>query len=705
MKNGKLFRNGIIMKIIIMAVVILIPIIYSFFYLKSYWDPYGDLTGMNIAVVNLDEGADGKNQGNEFITSLKDSKTFNICEVSKEKADKGMEDGDYYATITIPKDFTKCLNSASSEDKQIATVTYSPNQATNYLGTQIINSAIKTIELNLEEKINKEVTATLAEKLEEVPSSLQDISDGANQILEGSEDLQSGLNQLNDGTNTLSNSYIAFDNGIKSAYQGGKTLSNGIDQITNGANTLDSAVSQINEGANQLSSQGAEGIQALTTGIGNVKSGATYLNSQLSTYVNGADSLASGTSQYLAMDNYLNPQILEILNQVANSSDTELAQKAQSILNTNYIQTEIAIGSNLKNGADQLIAKDANGVQNGTKLKAGAQSLADGTTLLEQKAGDLNSFISGISSLQAALNQVQTGTKSLQAGVAQLKSGSVTLTNGLETLDNSSTTVKEAIDTISNGTNSAYTGSVALTDGVNTFKTTIDEGIDSTEEELKSLNGISEFASNPVNLETKPYGEVKSYGVAFTPLFLCIGLWVGALMSYVVLYYDQRRRFGHLDHEEKNKFLQNALYLGIGAIQGIITAVLLKLGLGFEVENVAMYYGVSILLGIVFTSIIQFLIRNFGDVGKFLALIILVLQLAAAGGTFPVETIDKGFQAISPYLPMTYAIKLLREILVPTAANFKAKYIGILVSFTVVALILTYIVDYIKKKKEEKTAN
>lgn len=348
----------------------------------------------------------------------------------------------------------------------------------------------------------------------------------------------------------------------------------------------------------------------MTTGIGNVKSGATYLNSQLSTYVDGADSLASGTSQYLAMDNYLNPQILEILNQVANSSDTELAQKAQSILNTNYIQTEIAIGSNLKNGADQLIAKDANGVQNGTKLKAGAQSLADGTTLLEQKAGGLNSFISGISSLQAALNQVQTGTKSLQAGVAQLKSGSVTLTNGLETLDNSSTTVKEAIDTISNGTNSAYTGSVALTDGVNTFKTTIDEGIDSTEEELKSLNGISEFASNPVNLETKPYGEVKSYGVAFTPLFLCIGLWVGALMSYVVLYYDQRRRFGHLDHEEKNKFLQNALYLGIGAIQGIITAVLLKLGLGFEVENVAMYYGVSILLGIVFTSIIQFLIRN-----------------------------------------------------------------------------------------------
>ena len=98
-------------------------------------------------------------------------------------------------------------------------------------------------------------------------------------------------------------------------------------------------------------------------------------------------------------------------------------------------------------------------------------------------------------------------------------------------------------------------------------------------------------------------------------------------------------------------------------------------------------------------SIIQFLIRNFGDIGKFLALIILVLQLAAAGGTFPIETIDKGFQAISPYLPMTYAIKLLREILVPTATNFKANYIGILIAISVILFIITEIVDIIKNKK------
>ena len=117
---------------------------------------------------------------------------------------------------------------------------------------------------------------------------------------------------------------------------------------------------------------------------------------------------------------------------------------------------------------------------------------------------------------------------------------------------------------------------------------------------------------------------------------------------------------------------------------------------GFEIDNMFIYLISSMLIGITFMSIIQFLIRNFGDIGKFLALIILVLQLVAAGGTFPIETIDKGFQVITPYLPMTYSIKLLREILVPTASNFKENYMLILSLISIFAIVVTVIVDKIK---------
>lgn len=168
------------------------------------------------------------------------------------------------------------------------------------------------------------------------------------------------------------------------------------------------------------------------------------------------------------------------------------------------------------------------------------------------------------------------------------------------------------------------------------------------------------------------------------------------LCAMLLLYYDHDNRFGMLGINSKNKILQNFVYLLIGAIEEIITALLLKAGLGFKIDNMLVYLISSMLIGITFMSIIQFLIRNFDDIGKFLALIILVLQLAAAGGTFPIETIDKGFQVITPYLPMTYSIKLLREILVPTASNFKEIYMLILSLISIFAIVVTVIVDKIK---------
>ena len=660
----KKLKNSNAFKAIIFIVVMLIPLIYSFFYLKSYWNPYGNLSDMQIAVVNLDKGKDDKNQGNEFVQSLKDSDTFKICEVSKDEAQEGMKKGNYYATIEIPENFTECLESASTEDKQIAQVTYSPNQATNYLATQIVNSAVKTIELNLQSKIDKEIIANLASKLNEVPDSLQEISNGADTILNGTESLNDGIKQISDGTNTLSNSYKEFDEGVNSAYTGSKSLNSGISQVSdgvetlkNGGKSLDSAIDQINQGADQLSSQGAEGITELSTGVTDLNTGAKTLNDGVAEYVTGVNTLNENTEVFLN-------KLIKTADALGDNCDPTLkafATQAQGFFakdpktNMNGFES-VAVG--------------------GKKVTAGSNSLYAGTQKLAKGTEKLGTLTNGIQSLKTALTQVKQGTTSLNNGIAtlqngttQLSKGSKSLETGLEKLSSSSSTVDNAISTLNEGSKTAYNGSNQLVEGVKTFKTSIDEGMQDTKEQLKSLNGIEEFGENPVEFKTEEYGKVDSYGIAFTPLFLCIGLWVGALMAYVVLYYDHDERFGIFGMNAKNKILQNLIYLGLGAVEGLLTGWLLKAGLGFEVQNMALYYGSSILIGITFMSIIQFLIRNFGDIGKFLALIILVLQLAAAGGTFPIETIDKAFQAVSPYLPMTYSIKLLREVLVPTASK------------------------------------
>lgn len=695
----KKLKNSNAFKAIIFIVVMLIPLIYSFFYLKSYWDPYGNLSDMQIAVVNLDKGKDDKNQGNEFVQSLKDSDTFKICEVSKDEAQEGMKKGNYYATIEIPENFTECLESASTEDKQIAQVTYSPNQATNYLATQIVNSAVKTIELNLQSKIDKEIIANLASKLKEVPDSLQEISNGADTILNGTESLNDGIKQISDGTNTLSNSYKEFDEGVNSAYTGSKSLNSGISQVSdgvetlkNGGKSLDSAIDQINQGADQLSSQGAEGITELSTGVTDLNTGAKTLNDGVAEYVTGVNTLSENTEVFLN-------KLIKTANVLGDNCDPTLkafATQAQGFFakdpktNMNGFES-VAVG--------------------GKKVTAGSNSLYAGTQKLAKGTEKLGTLTNGIKSLKTALTQVKQGTTSLNNGIAtlqngttQLSKGSKSLETGLEKLSSSSSTVDNAISTLNEGSKTAYNGSNQLVEGVKTFKTSIDEGMQDTKEQLKSLNGIEEFGENPVELKTEEYGKVDSYGIAFTPLFLCIGLWVGALMAYVVLYYDHDERFGIFGMNAKNKILQNLIYLGLGAAEGLLTGWLLKAGLGFEVQNMALYYGSSILIGITFMSIIQFLIRNFGDIGKFLALIILVLQLAAAGGTFPIETIDKAFQAVSPYLPMTYSIKLLREVLVPTASNFKGTYIGILVGIIAVTMLITFVVDIINKRKNEENA-
>lgn len=714
MQNKKFF------KIIVFIVVLCIPIIYSFFYLKSYWDPYGNLKDMKIAIVNLDKGVDDTNQGKELVKELKDKDVMNFCEVSQDDALKGLQNNDYYATITIPSNFTECLNSAKEENKKVATITYSPNQQSNYLASQIINKVVTATEMQLQSKVSKEVVSTLSSTLSDVPNSLQDISNGATEIYNGTSSLNSGLKDLNNGIDQLNNKYEEFNTGIENAYKGSSNLNNGISQVNSGMNslsagasTLDDAISKIDSGVDSLTKNGGDKISQLTQGIETLNNGASKLDAGVNSYTTNTDTLATNIQSYVAgvqaIDENQNKILQSIINynKVVNGSTVvdptlkALADNAQSVLN---IQTQKKItqsGTAISNGALELSKQSET-------LRAGSKSVSKGTNTLKSNTSELSGLMNKIGTLKSALSSVKTGTQTLKTGVntlkeggTQVQNGSKSLEEGLQTLSSSSKTVSQALNTLDEGSKSAVEGSSELLNGVNTFKTEINKGLEDSKAELTKLNGLNDFVEEPVVIEEQPYGEVNSYGVAFTPLFLSIGLWVGALMCYVVLYYDQRHRFGKLDYNEKNKILQNLMYIGIGLADGIITGLLLKLGLGFEVANLGIYCFECAVVGAVFMTIIQFLIRNLGDIGKFLALIILVLQLAAAGGTFPVETIDKGFRFLNPLLPMTYSIKVFKECLIQTDTHFILSNTVVLIIIALVLGLITLGIEIIKKKKDK----
>lgn len=680
------------MKTIIFIVILLIPVIYSFFYLKSYWDPYGNLQDLKVAIVNLDKGEDDQNQGNELVQSLIDSGSIKICTVSEDEAQDGLVNGRYYAKITIPEDFTKSLNNAENADREKTVITYSPNKKSNYLAYQIINNVVTKTELSLQAKVSEKVVASLKEKLEEVPTKMEEINDGVGKVKDGADTLNGGLKTLEDGTNTLKTNYDKFDTGITSSYEGSKSLESGMNSVkegtqslVNGTNDLSSAVSQIQAGTQELSSKTGNGIQAINSGVTKLAEGSNNLDSSLGKYVTGVNNL-----------NEKNEQIIDGVIAMGKKSP-ELLQ------NTDFQKLYYGATQIKQSGSYETIT------QSGKQIKAGSESVKSGMTSLKSSMSSVEQIATGIQKLNLATSQVNEGVKKLSAGtnslnlgVSKVQEGTKTLNNGLQTLSSSSKDVKQGISKLAEGSKQAYDGGITLSNGVNTLQTEISTGIDDTKKELTKLDGLDTYTEDPIEIKEESYGEVDKYGISFTPLFLSIGLWVGALMSYVILYYDQEKRYKLLGKFADNKLLQIALYLGIAIIQGLVTGALLKWGLGFNVQNTALYYASCAIIAIAFMSVIQFLIMNFGDIGKFIALIVLVLQLAASGGTFPVETINKGFKAFTNFLPMTYAIRLLKESLILMDTGFASKNILVLSIFTMASLLITVIVTIIKGKKVKK---
>lgn len=680
------------MKTIIFIVILLIPVIYSFFYLKSYWNPYGNLQDLKVAIVNLDKGEDDQNQGNELVQSLIDSGTIKICTVSEDEAQDGLVNGRYYAKITIPEDFTKSLNNAENADREKTVITYSPNKKSNYLAYQIINNVVTKTELSLQAKVSEKVVASLKEKLEEVPTKMEEIDDGVGKVKDGADTLNDGLKTLEDGTNTLKTNYDKFDTGITSSYEGSKSLESGMNSVkegtqslVNGTNDLSSAVSQIQAGTQELSSKTGNGIQAINSGVTKLAEGSNNLDSSLGKYVTGVNNL-----------NEKNEQIIDGV--------IAMGKKSPELLQNTDFQKLYYGATQIKQSGSYETIK-----QSGKQIKAGSESVKSGMTSLKSSMSSVEQIATGIQKLNLATSQVNEGVKKLSAGtnslnlgVGKVQEGTKTLNNGLQTLSSSSKDVKQGISKLAEGSKQAYDGGITLSNGVNTLQTEISTGIDDTKKELTKLDGLDTYTEDPIEIKEESYGEVDKYGISFTPLFLSIGLWVGALMSYVILYYDQEKRYKLLGKFADNKLLQIALYLGIAIIQGLVTGALLKWGLGFNVQNTALYYASCAIIAIAFMSVIQFLIMNFGDIGKFIALIVLVLQLAASGGTFPVETINKGFQAFTNFLPMTYAIRLLKESLILMDAGVASKNILVLSIFTMASLLITVIVTIIKGKKVKK---
>ena len=671
-------------KYVVIIGVLFIPFMYSFFYLKAYWNPYGEgnMDNIPVAIVNLDSG----DKGNSFVSKLVESGKLDFQIVSSEEATTGLYDKRFYAVITIPSDFSSNLESAMSDDKVPAIITYAPNQKSNYLASQIISRVLVVAEEEARGEVSSNVVSGLVSSLSSLPDRMIELSNGAVKLEEGALSLSNGLD-------VLDSKYGDFNAGIDALYNGSVNLNNGLNEVNGGINSLKAGSSAISFGINQindvLANTDLSGIDVLVSGIDSLNmgvNGESGLVNGVNGYVNGASSLANGI---ISLDNNIDLLIMKYSAELdVASDDVTRAQLIGTIGALQQIKASInGSDSSLVDGANMLVSSGDSLVNGVNAVSVGVSGLSDASDDIASLGAGINSLRSNLVSVGVGANSLNSGISKLNDGVSSLYSGSTTLNDGLFSLNSSSEQIKLALDSLSSGSDELYSG-------INTLRSSVDDSISSSQSELSKLDGLSDFVSNSVSVNEAPVNSIDSYGTAFGPFFMSIALWVGSLMLFIVLYYDASDRFKLLGRNASNKFLRTLCYLGLASLQGLSLGILLMIGLDLVITNYFLYFSSLILVACLFESIMEFLIVNFGDIGKFLSLILLVLQLAAAGGTFPIETVTRSFRFLNPLLPMKYTCDLFKEGIISIEGSLLSRSLVVIVIWFILLLLFNLFRDW-----------
>lgn len=726
--------------------VLFIPVMYSGMFLGAFWDPYGKMDELPVAVVNNDKGAvfEGTTltAGEDLVAELKKGKDFNWEFVDRAEAEEGMANNKYYMTITIPENFSEQATTVLDDEPQPAKLLFEPNEGYNFLASQIGGTAVKEIQSKVSAKVTEAYTETLFDQVEVISGGLQDAGDGAHKISEGAEKLDEGTLTLKQNLSKLVSGTEELQSGIAPLRQGVKDLNTGAGKLSDGAGTLASGLTQLQDGHKQLQTgaedayngglklkagleSAASGISELSDGLQANKSGAEALQAGAERSAEGAGQLQAGLKQSLEGTASLeqgSKAVAEGLKQLA-ASNPELAAvpEVQQLLAASQA---VATGSSELNAGQQQLAAGASQLQQGlTELSAGAGKLSSGSEKLAQGGKQLNSgsqqLLQGAEELTAGQGKLSEGMKlfgtklgEAAAGGKDLASGASTLNQGIQTLASGADKLGAGVSTLADGSKQLDAGAGELLSGMGTLKEGSSELADKLSEAADKTSGVKasdetvNMFAEPIQVEEHKVNEVPNYGTGFAPYFLSLGLFVGALITSIVMPVYDTSVPGASGF---NRFVSRTLsFAGMGLLQALLAVVLMLYGLKLDVQNVPMFYLFAFITSLSYMFLIQVLVTWLDLPGRFIAIVILILQLTTSAGTFPLELIPNWMKALNPFLPMTYSVSGFKAVVSTGNMSDMWRDAGVLGAFGAVFLILTSVYfltnRYKKKVKTEDQA-
>ena len=660
-----LFSNKILL--ISMAVISFIPILYSGFFLGSIWDPYGQTKNLPVAFVNEDKGAslNGKslNVGESVEKKLKDNHDLGWEFVSRQQADEGVNSGHFYAVVTIPSDFSQKAASITESEPQHAVINFTTTPAKNYIGSLVSNQAAAKVKSSVSEQITQAYAKGILENLDKLGMGLDTAANGASTLHDGLGRLQSGAQAYVGGVKQLAVNQQSLAGGLAQLSDGSRKLQAGLGQLSNNLPT-ESQLSQLSDGMKQLQS----GINQLNASVSNPSPALVAQQNKVETDAQTLKkTMKDSESDLLAAGGTL--QTLGAQAAASGSKSTTISLPQISNIYQAFTETKTIIEQTTTLRKDLRVLTQQLSAQQ-TQLQAGVSTLNNGVNQLTPNA--ITAF-NGYNSVRFANNQLLAGSASLTNGLNEAKSGSQKLANGASLLESRSGALIDGTSQLANG---ADTLANKLADASNRIK--IQPTGATTQQQI----------ANPVRSEMTEKGNVPNYGYALSPYVLSLSLFVGAIVLNVI--YPIRKTFSEQESAIR-WWLSKASVAGVAAfMQATILMLVMVFFLGLTPEHPAHFIGAIYLTSFAYMSIVSLLVIVLDNPGRFLAMVLLVLQLGSSEGTFPIQTANGFFQTINPLVPMTYSIRALRQAISGGLDNaFYGGSMWVLAGFLLVANLLT----------------
>ena len=691
--------------LIIVLGVAFIPSLYAWINIYANWDPYGNTGNLQVAVASKDAGYQVEgvtvNMGDSVIESLRGDENFDWQFTSEAEARDGVESGKYYAAVIIPTSFTEDIVTFITDSTERPAIEYYSNEKKNAIAAKITTTGMGTLRSTINEQFINTVSAAALDVLNITDNMLEETEDSI------MDHLTSSLEKTSQDIDRFSSAVDLLIETAQSAQE-----------LTAAAQALlPDTDSTIQDSLTALGS-----LRALTDASDATASALTdALQSNMDAVVDNVETIYDDLEDAAGDTEGISSDAAAALDRVSSAADSAadavkrtrafLAHMEDSLLSMAHRFDTVI--NDLKNAGLPLPSFSGNLEQ---KLKqaidphlTALDNLRDDLREISRSAGKAADTIRTDGTLPASqLSTLRNHLKTLRSDLNTVKEQyqntvspclDDTLNQFYTCLDDLSgllVTLNQDLPLIKNvltGVDGSLEHSIAALQQSGTLLRSAKSDVDSLLSDLNSVekderfaklldmvredpDTVADFLASPVELTTKHVYPVENYGSSMTPFYSILAIWVGGLLACSILKTNVKE-----DEKLRNipptvaYFGRYCLFAAVALLQGLIICLGDLFILRIQCLYPLRFIAVGLVAALVYSLMMYTLTVSFKDVGKAIAVVIMIVQVAGAGGTFPVELLPEFFQATNPYMPFTFCINAMRECIGGMYGNNYTKYL------------------------------